>query len=138
MISFVKYIIFSKAARQHPHELVPQISWQLTIWYHSTYFTVILKAKPSWQSGNPLHSDQQLKQALCLREQYLYLYMYECISLCILFSKKSFPSNSLEYSCDQKTNVWDSHFQLLVDRHQINCLKICSCLMLIWGTFRAK
>ena len=74
----------SNMARQHPHELVPQISWQLTIWYHSTYFTVILKAKPSWQSGNPLHSDQQLKQALCLREQYLYLYMYECISLCIL------------------------------------------------------
>ena len=26
----------------------------------------------------------------------------------ILFSKKSFPSDSLEYSCDQKTNVWDS------------------------------
>ena len=30
MTSFVKYIIFSKAARQHPHELVPQVSWQLT------------------------------------------------------------------------------------------------------------
>lgn len=85
MTGFVKYVFSQRLLGSTPHELVPQISWQLTdnlvplnIFYSHS------ESKAFMEIRQPLAFRPTVKQALCLREQYLYLYMYECISLCIL------------------------------------------------------